>query len=242
MIFPIGTAGRNKYRPIATYVLVGINIAIFIWEVMYVQMFGELAFSQVIEQIAFNVCEIGVRPLPHMMLDNFRSMFLHGSILHVMGNMLFLIIFGRKIEEYFGTIPYLIFYLMAGFAATAGHILFAGIVCTPADPSGLIIGASGAVAGILGAFLLLHPSLPIKTVVTLIPPFGWRFNVPAMFYLVYWFVLDFVQGLGWIGEDGSQIAHWAHIGGFIFGFAVVFIMTMFWKPAPKPEPFAYLDE
>jgi membrane associated rhomboid family serine protease len=241
-IFPVGTTGPDKYNARVTQVLIAINVLVFVWEMLYIWLFGQVAFEDLLAQIAFNVCDIGSRGIPELMLDNLRSMFLHGGVLHVLGNMMFLYIFGRKIEEYFGAIPFLLFYLLAGFAATAGHVLFAGVVCTPADPYGLIVGASGAVAGVLGAFMLLYPFLPVKTVLTIIPPFGWQFKMPAMFYLLYWFVLDFVQGLGWIGEPGSQIAHWAHIIGFIFGFALVFLTTMFWKPAPKPDPFAYLDD
>lgn len=241
-IYPVGTTGRDKYRPVVTQWLIAINVAVFIWEMLYIWIFGQAAFEEVIAQIAFNVCDIGTRGLPELLLDNLRSMFLHGGVLHVLGNMMFLWIFGRKIEEYFGKMPFLLFYLVAGFAATGGHVLLGGTACTPADPYGLIVGASGAVAGVLGAFLLLHPFLPVKTVLTIIPPFGWQFKMPAMFYLVYWFVLDFVQGLGWVGEPGSQIAHWAHIGGFIFGLVIVFFATMLWKPAPKPDPFAYLDD
>jgi membrane associated rhomboid family serine protease len=168
-------------------------------------------------------------------------MFLHGSILHILGNMLFLVIFGRKIEEYFGRMGFLSFYLLAGIAATVGHSLFGGNVCTT-DPYGLVIGASGAVAGVMGAFLLLYPTFPIKTTFSVIPFMGWQFKVPAMFYLIYFFAMDFVQGLGWYVDEGSRVAHWGHIGGFLFGVLALFVLTIFWRPAPKPDPFAYLDD
>lgn len=243
MIFPTGTAGATKTRPWMTYSLIGINALVFIWEILYYQIFGETAFEQVMTQIAFNVCEIGIRPMPHLMLDSVRSMFLHGGLAHIVGNMVFLAIFGHKIEEYFGRVPFIAFYVLAGFGATIGHVLFGGTVCTPADPNGLVIGASGAVAGVMGAFLLLYPTLPIKTHVTVLPPFvGWQFKVPAMFYLVYFFLMDFVQGLGWYVAEGQRVAHWGHIGGFVFGFIAVFLTTLFWKPAPKVDPFAYLDD
>lgn len=243
MIIPTGVTGKDRSRPWMTYTLIAINLAVFLWEVLYFQIYGEAAFEQTLINIAFNVCEIGTRSTPHLALDSLRSMFLHGGITHILGNMVFLAIFGRKIEGYFGRIPFLVFYLLAGYGATVGHVMFGGTICSPADPNGLVIGASGAVAGVLGAFLLLFPTVPIKTQLVILPPFfGWQFKVPAMFYLVYFFLMDFVQGLGWYVDDGQRVAHWGHIGGFLFGFIVVFIATMFWKPAPKVDPFAYLDE
>lgn len=243
MLFPIGTAGKDDSRAWMTYTLIGVNIVVFLWEVLFFQIFGEEAFTRVMFNIAFNVCEIGTRSVPHLALDSLRSMFLHGGLAHIFGNMLFLAIFGRKIEAYFGRIPFLAFYLITGYAATLGHVWFGGTICTTADPNGLVIGASGAVAGVMGAFLLLYPTLPINTQIAILPPFiGWQFKVPAMFYLVYFFLMDFVQGLGWYVDEGTSVAHWGHIGGFIAGFVIVFFATMLWKPAPKPDPFAYLDD
>ena len=243
MIFPVGIPGKDDKTAKMTYALIGINILVFLWEVLFFQIFGEDAFNQVMFNIAFNVCEIGARSAPHLALDSLRSMFLHGGILHILGNMVFLLIFGRKIENYLGAIPFLAFYLLAGYGATIAHAMFSGVVCSPADPYGLVIGASGAVAGVMGAFLLLYPTLPIKTQFTIIPPFiGWQFKVPAMFYLIYFFLMDFVQGLGWYVDESTNVAHWGHIGGFIFGFVIVFLATMLWKPAPKADPFAYLDD
>lgn len=241
MLFPTGTVGNNKFRPWMLYSVVGVNVAFFLWEIVYFQLFGEEAFNQVLIQIAFNVCDIGSASPLILLRNSFFSMFLHGGILHILGNMLFLIIFGRKIEEYFGRLPFLGFYLLAGIAATAAHAVFGGNVCS-IDPYGLVIGASGAVAGVMGAFLLLYPTMPIKTTLSVLPFVGWQLKVPAMFYLIYFFAMDFVQGLGWYVDEGSRVAYWGHIGGFIFGFILVFFTTMLWRPAPKPDPFAYLDD
>lgn len=243
MIFPTGVPGKEKKQAWMTFALIAVNLVVFAWEVLYTQIYGEEAFAQVMFNIAFNVCEIGTRSTAHLALDSLRSMFLHGGIMHIFGNMLFLLLFGRKIENYFGKIPFLAFYLLAGYGATIGHAMFSGTICSPADPNGLVIGASGAVAGVMGAFLLLYPMLPIKTQVAILPPFiGWQFKVPAMFYLLYFFLMDFVQGLGWYVDEGQRVAHWGHIGGFIVGFILVFVTTMLWKPAPKADPFAYLDD
>jgi membrane associated rhomboid family serine protease len=242
MLIPTGIVGGNKFRPWTLYGIVGLNIAFFLWEIIYYQIFGEAAFNEVLTQIAFNVCGIGSQSALVLVRNSFFSMFLHGGILHILGNMLFLILFGRKIEEYFGRRGFLVFYLLAGFAATAVHAFFGGTVCTPSDPYGLVIGASGAVAGVMGAFLLLYPTLPIKTTFSILPFMGMPLRVPAMFYLIYFFAMDFVQGLGWYVDEGSRVAHWGHIGGFLFGFIFVFFATMLWRPAPKQDPFAYLDD
>lgn len=241
-MLPLGTIGRDKIHRFknATFALIIINILVFIWEI-WASSKGEAYFTAQLASIAFNVCEVGVRPLPHMTLDALRSMFLHGSVLHIGGNMLFLWVFGRKVEEYLGAVPYVIFYLLAGYAATLGHLLLGGVVCeTTGAFTGLIIGASGAVAGVMGAFLFLYPSIRIKTLIGIFPPLAWQAKLPAIFFLVYWFVMDFLKGIGWMESVG--VAHWAHIGGFLFGFVVVFFSTMLFKPAPKPDPFAYLDE
>lgn len=242
MIFPTGTVGRDRHTPYATYILIAINIVVFLWEMLYLQFEGQAAFEIVLVQLAFNVCEIGSRSVPHMGLDMLRSTFLHGSLLHIAGNMAFLWVFGRKVESYFGPIRYILFYLLAGYAAMFGHIFFGNTLCTPGDPYGIVIGASGAVAGVMGAFLFAFPGVQVKTAVILAPFLSWRVRIPAIFYLVYWFMMDLLQGLGWFAEEGSNVAHWAHIAGFVFGLVAIFVATLLWKPAPETDPFAYLDE
>ena len=236
MLMPVGTVGRDRYKPYATYALIFINVVVFMWEMLYLRANGEVAFINILMNITFNVCDIGLRPLPLMVRNGLFSMFLHGGLLHVAGNMMFLWVFGRKVEEYFGRITYVIVYLIAGYVAIAGHAWLGGVLCST-ETDGLLVGASGAVAGMMGCFLFLHPGLKIKTIVA-----AWQIKVPAFFFLLFWFINDFLQGVGWFAADGDPVAHWAHIAGFIFGFALVFITTMFWKPAPKVDPFAYLDE
>jgi membrane associated rhomboid family serine protease len=236
MLMPVGTAGRDRYKPYATYALIFINAAVFLWEMLYLRANGEIAFINILMNITFNVCDIGIQGLPIMVRNGLFSMFLHGSLAHVAGNMMFLWVFGRKVEEYFGRVGYVIVYILAGYVAIIGHAWLGGVLCLT-DTDGLLVGASGAVAGMMGCLLFLHPSLKIKTIVV-----AWQVKVPAFFFLLFWFISDFLQGVGWFAADGDPVAHWAHIAGFIFGFGLVFITTMFWKPAPKVDPFAYLDE
>lgn len=236
MFLPVGTVGRDRYKPRVTQALILINALVFLWEMLYLQANGEAAFIQVLLNITFNVCTIGAATIPDMAVDGLRSMFLHGGPAHIAGNMLFLWIFGRKVEAYFGRAWYTVFYIFAGYIAIVGHAMLAGTACATTT-DGLLVGASGAIAGVMGAFLFLHPSVEIKTFIVVK-----QFRIPAIFFLVFWFASDFLQGVGWFAADGDNVAHWAHIAGFVFGFILVFFTTMFFKPAPKPDPFAYLDD
>lgn len=143
------------------------------------------------------------------------SMFLHGSWFHLGGNMLFLWIFGDNVEDLMGHLGFLVFYVMAGIAAVLTHILL--------DPNSSVplIGASGAIAGVLGAYLVLFPRARILSLV----PFGLfsRFvYVPAIFFLPFWFVLQLVSGLGSIrAGESAGVAWWAHVGGFVAGVVLV---------------------
>jgi len=143
----------------------------------------------------------------------FTSMFLHADIWHLGGNMLFLYIFGDNIEDAFGHGRYLVFYFLSGIAASAAFIwtqLFSGDVSTGA------IGASGAIAGVLGAYLILYPRARILTLVLI----WWIYIVPipAVFFLGFWFVYQLLYGMLTLGiEAVTGIAYWAHIGGFVAG-------------------------
>ncbi len=139
--------------------------------------------------------------------------FLHGGWMHIIGNLWFLFIFGDNIEDRLGHIPYLIFYLFSGIAASVAHYLV--------DPSSTIptIGASGAIAGVMGAYLVLYPR---ATVVTLVPIFVFLqvMVLPASIFLGIWFLIQFFQGTFAMGSTQSAgVAWWAHIGGFVVGFA-----------------------
>jgi membrane associated rhomboid family serine protease len=135
-------------------------------------------------------------------------MFLHGGFLHLLGNMWFLYIFGDNVEDRLGPLRYLCFYLLCGVASGVTHFLLNAQSEVP------VIGASGAVAGVMGAYFLLHPRSKILTLVPIIIiPFF--FEIPAFFFLGIWFVLQFINASA--GQGGGGVAWWAHVGGFIFG-------------------------
>ena len=140
----------------------------------------------------------------------FTSMFLHGGLMHLLGNMLFLYVFGDNVEDYFGHIFYLIFYLFCGVGAGLVHVLFNLHSSLPA------IGASGAISGVMGAYAVLFPRTRVLMLflVFLVP-------IPAVFVLGYWFVLQFLSGIGQLGASAmGGVAFWAHIGGFLIGLVV----------------------
>lgn len=238
-MIPVGIVGRrSQFMPYATMAIIAVNILVFIWE-LSVNSQGPRALQAAFQAYALDVCKVGVEPLPNLALDSFRSMFLHGSLGHLIGNMLFLWVFGRKVEDYFGPVLYVGFYLAAGTVATLGHIFLGGVVCMLPQQTAIVIGASGAIAGVMGGFLFLYPMARVDTIIGFFRPLFWRANVPAVLYLGYWFVMDLLMGIGWIFSAG--VAHWAHIGGFVGGLALVFFATLF-RPAPKSDPFEYLDD
>ena len=143
----------------------------------------------------------------------FTSMFLHGGWMHLIGNMLYLYIFGDNVEDRIGHFPYLIFYLLCGIAAALTEVYFQQASSAP------LIGASGAIAGVLGAYFLLYPK---SRVMTLIPLFVFFpiIEVPAFVFLGFWFVMQFLQGTMSAfggGEASGGVAWWAHAGGFVAG-------------------------
>jgi membrane associated rhomboid family serine protease len=164
--------------------------------------------------LAANTCasQAGNELFPHknVYLAVLYSMFLHGSLLHIGGNMLFLWIFGNNVEDRFGHIGYAAFYLIAGLAAAAFYIALAPDSIVP------IIGASGAIAGVLGAYLVLFPRAPINAVI-FFPPIVLFRKLPAMWLLLFWFASQFLVA------PGSGVAWTAHVGGFIFGAIIGFI-------------------
>jgi membrane associated rhomboid family serine protease len=155
------------------------------------------------------------------------SMFLHGSLLHLGGNMLFLWIFGNNIEDRMGIGGYVGFYLLAGLAASAAHIL------VQPDSTIPVVGASGAIAGVMGAYLVLFPNVRIRSLLILIVFVLFR-DVPAKWLLGFWFVTQFFtnpnEGVAWV----------AHVGGFIFGALVALLLREHLRPSrvatPDPEP------
>jgi membrane associated rhomboid family serine protease len=144
------------------------------------------------------------------------SMFMHGGWLHIVGNMWFLWIFGNNVEDAMGSVRFIIFYLLCGLAAAAVQVL--------ADPGSTIpmVGASGAIGGVMGAYIVLYPRVNVHMLVFL-GFFVTTFAVPAVFMLAYWILVQLVSGLMSAGGTGGGVAFWAHVGGFLAGMALIFV-------------------
>jgi membrane associated rhomboid family serine protease len=164
----------------------------------------------------------GAFPGKQVWLAILYSMFLHGGWLHIGGNMLFLWIFGNNIEDRMGPVPYLLFYLVSGLVAAAAHIAVQPNSTVP------VIGASGAIAGVMGAYLVLFPNVQIRTLLIFLLVF--IRDIPAKWLLLFWFVLQFFtspsEGVAWV----------AHVGGFAFGALVAFLLRERLRPTRVPIP------
>ena len=146
-------------------------------------------------------------------------MFMHGGIAHIAGNMLFLWIFGDNIEDRLGHVKYMIFYLLCGVIASLAHVFATGVFAT--DQSSLLVpslGASGAISGVLGGYILLHPKRRVTVIL-----FRFLTDVPAYVAIGIWFAFQLISGLGMLGGGSQQggVAYAAHIGGFIAGLALI---------------------
>ncbi len=235
-MFPLGVVGRSKFLPKATYTIIAINVLVFIWE-LSVQGQGMDFLQAALQKYGLEVCKIGVQPVGTTFLDTFRSMFLHGSLGHLLGNMWFLYIFGGMVEKFIGSVKFVGLYLVFGYLATVAHVIFGNTLCTVTN-TGVVIGASGAIAGVMGGFLFLHPSAKVRTMVGFFRPFVMSLKIPAFLFLGYWLAMDVLQQVGWIGVE-TNVAHWAHIGGFLAGFSILFCIGFF-KPVPKADPLEHL--
>lgn len=224
-MFPLRDINPTRITPVVTLALIAINIGVF----FLFQMRGtaeqqqELVYERAaiaceittgaplgIDEIIDDVCQPGAQspvfPNKNVYLALFTSMFLHGSVAHVLFNMWFLWIFGNNVEEAFGHVGYLIFYLIGGLAATAVY------VALNQDSTVPLVGASGAIAVALGAYAVLFPGRRVLSLV------GWfLIPVPAAVFLAIWFALQFVAGQ-------TGVAWEAHAGGFVFGAGVTLLI------------------
>jgi rhomboid family protein len=225
-MLPISDHNPRRITPFVTYVLVGINILMFLWELslgpaLEVQLF----------QVSFVPARFWAAPFyPPNLIRIVVSMFLHGGWLHLGGNMLYLWIFGDNIEDRLGHFKYGLFYLLCGFFATMAHALVSPASRLPA------IGASGAIAGVLGAYLILFPRAQVTTVIPIFMFVTVR-ELPAVLVLGLWFVLQFFVGVTSLGGPEGGVAYFAHIGGFVAGMALVGLLGGFRQQRPPPVTF-----
>jgi membrane associated rhomboid family serine protease len=215
-VIPLRDHNPTRTFPFITIALIVANIAVFLYQVS-LMLHGERALTQFIYHMAMFPAEVAHDFGPEAARSVFTSMFLHGGLLHIAGNMLYLWVFGNNVEDAMGHFRFLVFYLLCGVAAAAGHVIVSPNSNVPT------MGASGAIAGVLGAYLLLHPRARVDTWI----PVWWLLfttvEVPAFFFLVLWFVMQLVNGLPSLMFDPAHggVAWWAHIGGFVAGFILI---------------------
>ncbi len=220
-MFPLRDINPVRTMPVLTWTLVFVNVSLWLFQYwLYLAGGGD--------RFATFIFQWGVVPARLLELDGLitpvSSMFLHGDWLHLAGNMWFLWVFGDNVEDRMGKLRFAVFYLACGFAAVVAQVLI--------DPSSTVpmVGASGAIAGVLAAYVVLHP---MARVITFIPLF-FLVEVPAFVFVFVWFGFQLLSGteaLGAIGQNQGGVAFFAHIGGFLAGLILVFVI----RGPPRPD-------
>lgn len=211
-MIPLRDKNPSQTTPFVNYAIIAANVLVFLFELSlgrhlegFIDHFGvvPIHFGEDFHSFHFSQATF---------LSPFSAMFLHGGWMHLIGNMWFLYVFGDNVEDRFGHVRYFFFYIISGLGAALTQILINPMSKVP------MVGASGAIAGVLGAYILLYPN---AKVVTFIPIFFFYqvAELPAFFFLGFWFLMQFLSGfmsLGF-GADAGGVAWWAHIGGFACG-------------------------
>jgi rhomboid family protein len=222
-MLPIRDETPRYSTPYVTYLIIALNVLVFLFE-LSIEAQGPRALNSFIRTFGVvplhfeRAASAGHFSLMGMFLPVLTSMFLHGSWMHILGNMWFLWIFGDNIEDYLGHFTYLLFYLLSGVAAALAYIALDAGSNVPT------VGASGAIAGVMGAYFVLYPK---ARVLMWFPPIFF-FHLPAWLMLGYWFVYQFLSGtavsLGTETQNMGGVAFWAHVGGFIAGIVLIKIL------------------
>ncbi len=245
MVFPLYDDNSDRLTtPIVNYAIIAVNILVFV----FLQQLGTneqftYAFSTVPLEIITGHDVVtpsrvliqpmtgqrllvpGLEPTPvSVYLTLFTSMFMHGGIAHIAGNMLFLWIFGDNVEDRMGHLRYLVFYLLCGVLASLAHVFLTAALAT--DQSSLMIptlGASGAISGVLGGYILLFPTRRVTVIL-----FRFLTDVPAYVAIGIWFAFQLISGLGMLGggSQGGGVAYAAHVGGFVAGLVLIKFFTI----------------
>ena len=231
-MLPIKDDQPTYSTPYVNWFLIALNILIFLFQATLDPRSSRLLdqqFGEVPAHLAAFLAGSHRYSVPQVVLPFFTSMFLHGSWMHVLGNMWFLFIFGDNVEDYLGHFKYLVFYLVSGLIAMATQVAIHPHSTVPT------IGASGAIAGVLGAYFILYPRARVLT---------WFFvfivYIPAWFVLGEWFVMQFLYGTASLsaaqtGRDLGGVAFWAHVGGVVAGM----VMIKVFPERARRSPYAY---
>jgi membrane associated rhomboid family serine protease len=221
-MFPINDDNPTRITPYVTFGLIAVNVLIFIYELTLPERgLTQFFYQGAIVPFQFTGALMGtphpILPVePPEALTFITSQFLHGGFLHVAGNMLFLWIFGNNVEDQLGHVKFLLFYLACGVLAGLTQWFFSQGSQLPS------LGASGAIAGVMGAYIIRFPQINVRTIIP-IGIFPLVVNIPAYFYLGIWFFQQALYGFAtlaprtMVGMESGGVAYWAHAGGFVFG-------------------------
>lgn len=254
MVFPLYDDNSDRTTtPVVNYAIIAINILVFV----FLQKLGSdqqftYAYSTVPLEILTGhdvvtqsrvvldpvsgqrmlVPGLGETPFS-VYITLFTSMFMHGGIAHIGGNMLFLWIFGDNIEDRLGHVRYLVFYLLCGIIASLAHVFTTAALAGGNENSLMVpsLGASGAISGVLGGYILLHPTRRVTVIL-----FRFLTDVPAYVAIGIWFAFQLISGLGMLGGGSQQggVAYAAHVGGFVAGLVLIKLFDMGHRPRPMP--------
>jgi membrane associated rhomboid family serine protease len=248
VVLPVHDVNPTRRTPLVTYLLIAINVVVFLWSPVAHHIVGDSPQAQACKQVAFfdkyaaepkevlsnhqdpaaATGRVGRDPASERLgcvtqqpppfhkspfLSVLTAMFLHGGWLHLLGNMLFLYVFGNNVEDRLGRLKFLLFYVFCGYAATYGFSIFQPSSTEP------LVGASGAIAGVLGAYIVLFPRAKVWSLLTFF--FFLPVRLPAWLVLGSWFVLQYLYFRGAGLAEGSGVAYGAHVVGFLVGAALV---------------------
>lgn len=217
-MFPVSDDNPQINKPIAVYSIIGLNA--LAWVLLQGVGSGE--------QLQSSVCQFGLIPSDLFnsnqggvcssvsgsgWLGIISSMFMHGSWMHILGNMWFLWVFGDNVEDSMGSLRFVLFYLLSGLLAAAAQVVSAPDSVLP------MVGASGAIGGVMGAYIMLYPRVKVHLLV-----FFFIIRVPAFAMLLYWMFLQVMGGISSLGSSAGGVAFWAHVGGFVGGAVLVWWM------------------
>jgi membrane associated rhomboid family serine protease len=227
-VIPLKDNVPTRSFPLITVALIAVNVAVWVF-----YQVPDLQHS--VSQFAFQPCEVDSSCPPGTAIGQgwlvtaFTAMFMHGSWLHIGGNMLFLWIFGNNVEDAMGKVRFLVFYLVSGLAATGLQTIVTLSAGTALDGAIPNLGASGAISGVLAAYLVLLPRARVLTIL-----FYFIVEVPAFLFLGFWFLFQLLEGGFAVlhPEAGGGVAFFAHIGGFVFGLVTVRLFTV--RPPLRP--------
>jgi len=211
MFIPLKDLNPRRTSPVVNTLLILTNVIVFLYQLTLTPHQSDaVALANATIPNHIRLALNGHGNLEAALIPIFTSMFLHSGFMHIAGNMLFLWIFGDNVEDYFGHVPYLLFYFVCGIGSGLTHILFNYHSSLPA------LGASGAISGVMGAYIILFPRARVLTLV-----FIFFIPIPAFIILGYWFLLQFLAGVSTVGAAATGgVAWWAHIGGFLLGMLI----------------------